>query len=267
MSPRKAPYRLRYKFELKYPSKEGVLVPSHGSGPRCDVSYNPDDDGPWTTVQIMRIDNDDVENYMCLMPRYYAIPLILINKQLAFYEAQCRPDGTPLPPSSSCKIKQRELREYSYLWALRCRFLQAVFEMNHNRVVDERFRYDGFHGFLHRMYRRFGHDTYQRVAYWREEIKKGRVPYSVPDIADMGECEVHDRPMTTGCWHFICLRFLSFFSFFFFHFRSFTPYPPLSSFFRFVSSRSLHQHHNNNKNKNPQWRGGWRGPFLFYFPI
>ena len=218
MSPRKAPYRLRYKFELKYPSKEGVLVPSHGSGPRCDVSYNPDDDGPWTTVQIMRIDNDDVENYMCLMPRYYAIPLILINKQLAFYEAQCRPDGTPLPPSSSCKIKQRELREYSYLWALRCRFLQAVFEMNHNRVVDERFRYDGIHGFLHRMYRRFGHDTYQRVAYWREEIKKGRVPYSVPDIADMGECEVHNRPMTTGLLAFY-LPPLSFFLSFF-HFRS-----------------------------------------------
>jgi len=36
----------------------------------------------------MRIDSDEVENYACAMPRYYAIPLILINKQLAFYEAQ-----------------------------------------------------------------------------------------------------------------------------------------------------------------------------------
>jgi hypothetical protein len=135
----------------------------------------------------MRIDDDDVENYTCAMPRYYAIPLILINKLLAFYEAQCRPDGTPLPPSSSCGIKQRELREYSYLWVLRCRFLQAVFDMNHERVLNERWQYDGVHGFLHRMYRRFGHDTCHRVAYWREEIKEGRVPYSAPDIAEMGE--------------------------------------------------------------------------------
>ncbi len=82
----------------------------------------------------MRIDSDEVENYACAMPRYYAIPLILINKQLTFYEAQCRLDGTPFPPSSSCgKIKQRELKEYSYLWRLRCRFLQAIFDMNHER--------------------------------------------------------------------------------------------------------------------------------------
>jgi hypothetical protein len=135
----------------------------------------------------MRVDGDDVEDYACLMPRYYAIPLILINKQLAFYEAQCRPDGTPLPSSSSCGIKQRELREYSYLWRLRCRFLQAVFDMNHERVLNERWRYDGIHGFLHRMYRRFGHDRRQRTTYWKEEIKEGRVPYAAPGIAEMGE--------------------------------------------------------------------------------
>src|SRR5258707_1223201 len=140
MPPRKIPYRLKYKLELNYPDKAGIILPSHGCGPRCKVDYDPNDDGPWTTLQIMRIDGDDVEDYACLMPRYYAIPLILINKQLAFYEAQCRPDGTPLPLSSSCGIKQRELREYSYLWHLRCRFLQAVFDMNHERVLNERWR-------------------------------------------------------------------------------------------------------------------------------
>ncbi|KAI0273886.1 hypothetical protein BGY98DRAFT_108712 [Russula aff. rugulosa BPL654] len=131
-------------------------------------------------------------------------------------------------------------------------FPPGRFEMNHNRVVDERFRYDGIHGFLHRMYRRFGHDTYQRVAYWREEIKKGRVPYSVPDIADMGECEVHNRPMAF---------YLPPLSFFFFH--------TVSTSFLFFASFLLDpfQHHNNNKNKNPQWRGLARTCILFYFPI
>jgi hypothetical protein len=133
----------------------------------------------------MRIDDDEnVETYPCAMPRCYAIPLILINKQLTFYEAQCRPDGTPLPTSS---IRQRELREYSYLWHLRGRFLQGVFDLNYERLLNERWRYDGIHGFLHRMYRRFGHNTKHRLAYWREEIKKGRVPYTAPDIAEMGE--------------------------------------------------------------------------------
>lgn len=189
MSPRRPPYRSRYKKEYDYPTKGGgALLPSHGDGPRCKVDYDPNDDGPWTTLRIMRIDeNDVVEDYSCAMPRYYAIPLILINKRLAFYEAQCHPDGTPLPPSSSCGIRQRELREYSYFWHLRCRFLQAVFEMNHERLLNERWRYDGIHGFLHRMYRRFGHDKSQRFAYWRGEIKEGRMPYSAPDIAEMGE--------------------------------------------------------------------------------
>jgi hypothetical protein len=192
MSPRRAPpYRSGYKHELTYPSKGGVLRPSHGDGPRCRVYHDPNDDGPLTTLQIMRIDDDDnVEDHPVAMPRCYAIPLILINKHLAFYEAQCHPDGTALPPSSSCGIRQRELREYSYLWHLRSRFLQAVFDLNHERLLSERWRYDGIHGFLHRMYRRFGHDTHQRLAYWREEIKEGRVPYTAPDIAEMGEWRV-----------------------------------------------------------------------------
>lgn len=197
MPPRKIPYRSGYKSEHAYTNKE-LLVPSHGDGPRCKVDYDPNNDGPLTTLQIMRIDDDDIETYSCAMPSYYAIPLILINKQLTFYEAQCHPDGTPLPASSSCGIKQRELREYSYLWNLRGRFLQAVYDMNHERLLNERWRYDGIHGFLHRMYNRFGHDTYQRLAYWREEIKGGRVPYTVPEIAKM-DWEAYIREdMTTS---------------------------------------------------------------------
>lgn len=181
----------------------------------------------------MRVDGDDVENYAFAMPRYYAIPLILINKQLTFYEAQCHPDGTPLPPSSSCGIKQRELREYTYLWQLRCRFLEAVFDLNHKRFLNERWRFDGFHGFLHRMYRRFGHGTYQRLAYWREEIKEGRVPYTAPEIAEMGECVSSYRrcqtiPVCTG----ICLR-----DFFFLPF-SISSVPRIYPSFRFFSSRT-----------------------------
>ena len=234
MPPRRIPYRLRYKSELDYPAKGSVLLPSHGGGPRCNVIYDPNDDGPWTTLQIMRIDdNDEVENYGCVMPRYYAIPLILINKQLSFYEAQCRPDGTPLPRSSSCGIKQRDLREYSYLWRLRIRFLQAIFEMNHERVLDQRWQYAGIHGYLHRMYRRFGHDTYQRIAYWREEIKEGRVPYTAPDIAEMGEWSSY---RAHAHWHFASVKL--------FFFSSVHPIFSFTPLFLFSSSTSLPQRHN-----------------------
>jgi hypothetical protein len=228
MSPRKTlPYRSGYKSELTYTSKGGVLLPSHGWGPRCKVDYDPNDDGPLTRLQIMRIEGDDVEDYGCAMPRYYAIPLILINKQLTFYEAQCHPDGTPLPASSSCSIKQRELREYSYLWQLRCRFLQAIFDMNHERFLNERWRFGGIHGFLHRMYRRFGHDTHQRLAYWREEIKEGRVPYTTPEISEMGECVSSSAMLTVLYWHLPPANF--------FIFRS--PFPPrIYPPFRFRSS-------------------------------
>jgi hypothetical protein len=207
MPPKKRPYRLGYKSEHPYPNRGGFLPPSHGCGPRCRVQYDPNDDGPWITLQIMRIDSDAVENYACAMPRYYAIPLILINKQLAFYEAQCHSDGRPLSASRSCGIKQRELREYSYLWRLRCRFLQAIFDMNHERRLNERWRYDGIHGFLHRMYRRFGHDTYHRLAYWRGEMNEGRVPYTAPDIAEMSESTFFFRVP-----HFPSLLFACFFS-------------------------------------------------------
>jgi hypothetical protein len=147
----------------------------------------------------MRIENVDMavepEQFTCVMPRYYAIPLMLVNKRLAFAEAQCRPDGTPLAPDSedsstskreSAAAWTHELCEYTYLWRLRARFLQAVFEMNYVRLLDEQWRHVGLHGFLHRMYRRYGHDRQQRLAYWRDQIKEGRAPYSKPDIAEMG---------------------------------------------------------------------------------
>jgi hypothetical protein len=179
----------------------------------------------------MRVDENrgqvEVEEYTCAVPRYYAVPLILMNKRLAFFEASCRPDGTPLtytlpvsaptPTPTNINIidddkddnehddsggsgsgsgsgkgagvvmvTQRDLREYSYLWRLRTRFLQAIYDMNHQRRLDERWRYDPIHGFVHRLYGRYGHDDYQRIAYWRDEINAGRVPYTFPDVADMG---------------------------------------------------------------------------------
>lgn len=213
------PFRKGYRSELPYPSRRGkLLLPTHGSGPRCRVEHNPSDDGPWSTLQIMRVDEDrdqvEVEEYTCAVPRYYAVPLILMNKRLAFFEASCHPDGTPLtlpvshPTPTAININpdndndrddgvdgrgvvmvtQCDLPEYSYLWRLRTRFLQAIFDMNHQRRLDERWRYDPIHGFVHRLYRRYGHDVYQRAAYWRDEINAARVPYATPDIADMGVC-------------------------------------------------------------------------------
>lgn len=130
---------------------------------------------------------DKVEDYTCAMPRYYAIPLIIINKVLAYVEAQCRPDGTPLTGSKTQKIRKRDLRDYSYLWRLRQSFLKAIFEMNHDSRLNEQWRYEKIHGFLYRMYRRFGHDPPQRLLYHKEEIEHGRKPYTEPDIAGMGE--------------------------------------------------------------------------------
>lgn len=167
-------------------------------------------------LQIMRVEDEggEVEEYTCAMPRYYAVPLILMNKRLAWFEASCHPDGTPIlpPPRTTTATdkdtdgattttttangggrgggasSERDLREYAYLWQVRTRFLQAVFDMNHERRLDERWRHDGFHGFVHRLYRRYGHETNQRILYWRGEIKAGRVPYATPDMADMGTC-------------------------------------------------------------------------------
>jgi hypothetical protein len=233
------PFRAGYKTELKYPSKRGrFLLPTHGAGPRCRVDHSSNNDGPWSTLQIMRVDEDrgqvEVEEYTCAVPRYYAVPLILMNKRLAFLEASCRPDGTPLtytlpvsaptPTSTNMiddddddndkhddsggsgsgsgsgkgadvvMVTQRDLREYSYLWRLRTRFLQAIYDMNHQRRLDERWRYDPIHGFVHRLYRRYGHDDYQRIAYWRDEINAGRVPYTFPDLADMGMLHIFLAP-------------------------------------------------------------------------
>src|SRR6266702_291085 len=183
------PYRGGYKMETRFPKKGILLTPLHVAGPRCRADYSPHDDGPWTMLQIMRIDDDQVEQYTCAMPRYYAVPLVLINKRLAFFEAQCAPDGTPFPRGDgSLGLSQRELKEYTYLWRLRCRFLQDVFDMNHERRLDEAWRCDRIHGYVHRTYKRYGHDAYQRHAYWRDEIEAGRMPYATPDIADMGTC-------------------------------------------------------------------------------
>lgn len=181
------PHRTGYKFEIAYYTKVSSVPPSHGCGPRCRVDYNPNDDGPWTTLHIMDVRHDKVEDYTCAMPRYYAIPLILINKTLAYVEAQCRPDGTPLTGPKGQKVRLRDLRDYSYLWRLRQSFLKAIFEMNHDSRLNAQWRFERVHGFLYRLYRRFGHDPAQRLLYHKEEIVQGRKPYTEPDIAEMGE--------------------------------------------------------------------------------
>lgn len=172
-----------YKNETRY-SLKSLVTPTHGDGPRCEVDYNSNDDGPWTTLRIKDVTRDNVEDYTTAMPRYYAIPLILINKMLAYVESQCRPDGTPLP-GNHCKV--RDLRDYSYLWRLRENFLKAIFAMNHDIRLDEQWRWEGIQGFLHRMYRRFGHNPGERLRYSREEMAAGRRPYCIPDLAKMGE--------------------------------------------------------------------------------
>jgi len=190
MAPKKGvPHRIGFTNEPRFPkNRRNLLKPVHGATPRCRVDYSPEDDGPWTAIQIMRIDEDgSIEHYMCAMPRYYAIPLILLNKRLAYAEAQCTPDGTPLSLGDGSQgLKLRDLKEFTYLWRVRCRFLQGVFDMNHEQQLDEAWRWDRIHGYMHRTYKRYGHDISQRYAYWKDEIEAGRMPYSKPDIADMG---------------------------------------------------------------------------------
>ena len=187
MPPKTVPHRSGYKWETHFPRKGSILLkPVHGAGPRCKVDYNPQDDGPWTMVQIMRVD-DEIEHFTCAMPRYYAIPLILINKRLSFFEAQCAPDGTPLPRGDgSHGLDLRELKEYTYLWRLRSSFLQALFDMNHGWQLEEAWHCDRIHGYVHRTYKRYGHDMAQRRTYWKDEVDAGCTPYTTPDIAEMG---------------------------------------------------------------------------------
>lgn len=194
MPPKRVPYRSGYKFETQFPRRTSrglrkgtlLLKPLHGAGPRCRVDYSPQDDGPWTMVQIMRIDDNEIEHFTCAMPRYYAVPLILLNKHLSFFEAQCAPDGTPLPRGDgSHGLNLRELKEYTYFWRLRSGFLQALFDMNHEQQLDEAWQCDRIHGYVHRTYKRYGHDMSQRHAYWSDELEAGRTPYATPDIAEM----------------------------------------------------------------------------------
>ncbi|KAF8270019.1 hypothetical protein EI94DRAFT_1723649 [Lactarius quietus] len=203
MAPKKGvPHRIGFTNEPRFPkNRRNLLKPVHGATPRCRVDYSPEDDGPWTAIQIMRIDEDgSIEHYMCAMPRYYAIPLILLNKRLAYAEAQCTPDGTPLSLGDGSQgLKLRDLKEFTYLWRVRCRFLQGVFDMNHEQQLDEAWRWDRIHGYMHRTYKRYGHDISQRYAYWKDEIEAGRMPYSKPDIADMDWQPSLEETTTSTC--------------------------------------------------------------------
>jgi hypothetical protein len=117
-SPRKPPYRPGYKSEIAYPNKGERFFPRMDVAPvaRLIMVRTMTDPGPHCESYVsMRMTLPKTTHAQCLATTVleYRIPLILINKQLAFYEAQCHPDDTPLPPSSSCGIKQREMREYT----------------------------------------------------------------------------------------------------------------------------------------------------------
>ncbi|KAH9952747.1 hypothetical protein BGW80DRAFT_1259884 [Lactifluus volemus] len=108
----------------RYPTSRSLLVPEHGRSPRCSVDINVGDDSPVTQLRILTIEDGNEEEHRCNMPRCYAIPLILINKRLAFYEAQCHPNGVPLHlANGSPTIRTKERMDYTYLWHLRPREL------------------------------------------------------------------------------------------------------------------------------------------------
>jgi len=110
-----------------------------------------------------------------------------MNKRLAYFEAQCSPNGKPIKlADGSVGIRQSQMKEYTYLWKTRCRFLEAIYDMNHDRRLNENWQCEKVHGYVHRTYKRYGHDLAQRRAYWRDEIDAGRIPYDTPGIAEMG---------------------------------------------------------------------------------
>jgi hypothetical protein len=187
---RSQPHKAGYKGERSYPTERVQFSPEHGIGPRCRVLYEPNRGGTFAVLSILNVDGDNEETIPAIIPRYYAIPLILINKYLAFIEAHFDPEGRPL--NHFC-LKLQDTREYAYLWRLREVFLQEIVYFNTSRdfrssgLLDPNWQFDKIHGFLHRMYKRFRHDNRGRYLYWRQECSENRVPYTTPDIKDMGE--------------------------------------------------------------------------------
>lgn len=131
----------------------------------------------------------------CLMPKVYAIPLMLINKQLAFFESLRTETGAvrKMPPEkSNLQLRKAQLLEYTYLWRLRTEFLQAIYDAEYDaeaghQDLGPQWRWPPIHGYLVREYRGWGHNLAQREAYWREARQSDRVPYEDERIEDLGQ--------------------------------------------------------------------------------
>jgi len=75
-----------------------------------------------------------------------------MNKRLAYFEAQCSPNGKPIKlADGSVGIRQSQMKEYTYLWKTRCRFLEAIYDMNHDRRLNENWQCEKVHGYVHRL--------------------------------------------------------------------------------------------------------------------
>lgn len=185
-----------FASELAYPTK--ISLPSRGDGPRCEVVWETGD-GPWAMVVILCIDTAEdpptTEYIECLMPKVYAIPLMMVNKQLAFFESLRTETGAvrELPPErSKLKLGKVQLLEYTYLWRLRTEFLQAIYDAEYdaeagNQDLGPDWRWPPIHGYLVREHRGWGHNLAQREGYWKDARNSNRIPYEDEIIEDLGQ--------------------------------------------------------------------------------
>ncbi|TFY73769.1 hypothetical protein EWM64_g10243 [Hericium alpestre] len=74
------PFKNGISSETMFPKTADM--PDRDGGPRCEVHY--EDEGPLVRVLILDTEGQPHE---CLLPRVYALPLALLNKQIAFLEA------------------------------------------------------------------------------------------------------------------------------------------------------------------------------------
>lgn len=183
--------------ELAYPTH--AQLPSRGDGPRCEVIWE-DGDGPWAIVIILVVkfhkkDQPETHRIDCLMPSCYAVPLMMINKQIAFFESLRTEDGNvrKMPHDKRLlQLRQVHLLEYTYLWKLRTKFLQAIYNAEYDaeaalQQVESDWRWKPIHGYLVREYEGWGHNVGQRAAYWAATLEAGETPYKNRKIEDFGQ--------------------------------------------------------------------------------
>lgn len=194
---------LGFAGEIGYPTRQ--CLPARGDGPRCEVVWE-HGDGPWAMVIILYVEYTDkgppkTEYIDCLMPRCYAIPLMLINKQLAFFESLRTENGDvrEMPKETAIlQLKKRQLLEYTYLWRLRTEFLQAIYDAEYDaeagiQDLGPHWRWPPIHGYLVREYHGWGHNSVQRESYWKDARRSGRVPYEDTKVEDLGQSQRPQR--------------------------------------------------------------------------